>query len=123
MLDLVSLKVGLGIGLLVCLLVPLALLLFGIIGDEQAAALVLFLGGLWTAIFGVAFAGKRDRLYNVGFGIIIMVLSTFIYLPLQYTAGLVVVTIIAVVLASIMSGPKRAPQQAVSAPGGASGPR
>ncbi len=88
------------------MLVPLALLLFGVIGVSQAAALVLLLAGLWTVIFGMAFASRRDRLYDVGFGIIVAVLSTSIFLPLQYSAGLVVLAIIAVVLASIFSRPK-----------------
>jgi len=103
------LKIGLGIGLLVAVLLPVALVLFGIVDYAHAAALVLLLGGLWTVIFGLTFASKRDRLYDAGFGIIIVVFSTFIVLPLQYTAGLVVVSIIAVILASILVKPKNPP--------------
>ncbi len=93
-------------GLLVCVLVPVALLLFGVVDDEQTAALVLLLGGIWTVVFGIAIGGKKDRLYNVGFGIIVAVFSSFIVLPLQYVAGLVVVSLVAIVLASIVVRPK-----------------
>lgn len=102
-------KIGLGIGLLVCVLAPVSLLLFGLVDDAQTAALVLFLGGLWTVAFGAVFGGRKDRLYNVGFGIIVAVLSTFIFLPLQYTAGLVVISIVVLILASIVVRPKTGP--------------
>jgi hypothetical protein len=100
------LKIGLGIGLLVCVLVPVALLLFGIVDDAQTAALILFLGGAWGVVFGAILGSRKDRLYNVGFGIVIAVFSTFIFLPLQYTAGLVVVSLVAIILASIVTKPK-----------------
>jgi hypothetical protein len=95
------LKVGLGIGLIVCLLAPLAALLFGVLTVFEAVAAILLLGGLWTVIFGLLFGNRRERLYHVGFGIIVAVLSTFVFLPIQYTAGLVIVSIIALVLASV----------------------
>ena len=101
-------KIGLGIGLLVCVLVPVALLLFGIVDDAQTAALILFLGGAWTVAFGAALGSRKDRLYNVGFGIVVAVFSTFIYLPLQDTAGLVIVSLVAIILASILAKPKTA---------------
>jgi len=97
-------------GLLVCVLVPLALLLFGVVDDEQTAALVLLLGGIWTVVFGVALGRKKERLYNVGFGILVAVLSSFIVLPLQYTAGLVVVSFVAIILASVVARPKTGPK-------------
>jgi hypothetical protein len=107
------LKIGLGIGLLVCVLVPVALLLFGTVDDAQTAALILFLGGAWAVVFGAIFGSGKDRLYNVGFGIVVAVFSTFIFLPLQYTAGLVVVSLVAIILASIVAKPKTA-QKAIT---------
>lgn len=99
-------KVGFGIGLLLCFLIPIALLLFSVVTAEQAASLVFLLAGLWAVAFGVAFASKKDKLYQVGFGVVVAVLSTFIVLPLQYTAGLVVLSVIGIVLASIAERPK-----------------
>jgi uncharacterized membrane protein HdeD (DUF308 family) len=100
------LRVGPGVGVLVCVLVPVALLLFGVVSVTQTASLVLLLAGLWTVVYGVALGKSKDRLYNVGSGIVVAVLSTFIFLPLQYTAGLVVVSIVAVVLASVVVRPR-----------------
>lgn len=96
--------------MLIAVLAPLALLLFGVVDAAQTVALVLFLSGLWTAVFGVVFERRNERLYEVGFGIIVAVLSTFIFLPLQYTAGLEVVSIIAIILASIVAKPKPSPK-------------
>jgi hypothetical protein len=97
-------KIGLGAGLAVCLLLPVVLFLFGILGDAQAAAAVLLLGGLWTVLYGFAFARSRDRFYDVGFGIIVALLSTFDFLPLQYVFGLVLLSVIAIVVASAAMG-------------------
>jgi predicted membrane protein len=99
-------KTGWGIGLLVCVLLPVALLLFGIVDVAQTAALILLLAGLWTAVFGVVFENANDRFYDVGFGIIVAVLSTFVFLPVQYAAGLVVVSVIGIILASVVIRPK-----------------
>jgi len=104
------LRTGFGLGLLLCVLIPLALLLFSVVSLEQTASLMLLLGGLWAVVFGVAFAAAKDKLYDVGVGVIVAVLSTFSVLPLQYTAGLVVVSIIGVVVFSMM-GRSKPPQQ------------
>jgi len=97
-------KIALGAGLAVCLLLPVVLFLFGILGDAQAVAAVLLLGGLWTVLYGIVFAKSRDRFYDVGFGIIVALLSTFDFLPLQYVLGLVLLSVIAVVVASAAMG-------------------
>jgi predicted membrane channel-forming protein YqfA (hemolysin III family) len=104
------LKVGFGIGLLLCFLIPIALLLFSVVSVAQTASLVFLLAGLWAVVFGLAFASRKDRLYQIGFGIVVAVLSTFIVLPLQYTAGLVVLSVIGVALASIAERPKASQQ-------------
>ena len=97
---------GWGIGLIVCVLVPIALLLFGIASLKQAVSLILLLSGLWAAVFGALFERGSERLYEIGFGLIVASVSTFIVLPLQYTAGLVVVVIIAMILVSVVLRPK-----------------
>jgi len=100
------LKVGPGVGVLICVLVPVALLLFGVVSVAQTASLVLLLAGLWAVVYGAALGKSKDRLYNVGSGIVVADLSTFIVLPLQYTAGLVVVSIVVVVVASVVVRPR-----------------
>ena len=98
-------SVGWGVGIIVAVLISLALLLFNVVSGANAVAALLLLVGLWTLVFGAAFTTARDRLYFVGWGLVIAVLSTFAFLPLQYTAGLVVVVILIVVLASVFWKP------------------
>jgi hypothetical protein len=100
------LKIGLGTGLIICILVPIVLLLFGTLDIAQTASGILLLAGLWTIVYGVAFSGSRDRIYNVGFGVIVAVLSTFLFLAIQYVVGLILVAIIAMVLVSVSARKK-----------------
>ncbi len=89
---------------MVSFLIPLVLLLFGVLNDEQTAASVLLLAGAWTATYGLAFASSKDRMYDLGFGVIVALLSTFAFLQLQYVLGLVVLSILGLVVASIVMG-------------------
>lgn len=99
-------KLALGAGLLIFVLFPVVLFLFGVLGGLQAIAAILLLCGLWTVVFGVAFARSRDRFYDVGFGVIVALLSTFDVLPLQYVLGLVLLSVIALVVTSAAMGRK-----------------
>jgi predicted MFS family arabinose efflux permease len=92
---------GSGMGLIICILVPVVLLLFGILDIVQTASGILLLCGLWAIVYGVAFGKIADRLYDVGAGVVVIAISTFVVLPLQYVAGLVLISIIAIVLTSI----------------------
>jgi len=105
--GLVALKIGSGMGLIVCILVPIVLLLFGVLDELQTASAILLLGGLWAIAFGVLFGKAGNRLYNVGVGIVVVALSTFLFFPLQYVAGLVLISVIAVVLASVATTRKK----------------
>lgn len=94
-------RVGLGYGLIVALLVPIALLLFGILGLRYAIAGILLLSGLWTLVFGLTM--KRDGLYYSGFGAIVALLCTFLFTSFAYAAGLIVVAVVVLVLVRALS--------------------
>jgi hypothetical protein len=65
------------------------------------------LGGLWTIVCGVIInGGRNDRIYYIGWGSVIAVLSTIVVLPLAYTIGLVLTVIIALIILSYII-PKR----------------
>lgn len=100
-------KVGFGAGLIICFLLPIVLLLFGVLGVAQAAAAILLLGGLWGVAYGILFAKDRDRFYDVSFGIVVAMLSTFDFLPIAYVVGLVLLSVIAIVVSSITVGRKQ----------------
>lgn len=94
-------------GLIVCILLPIALLLFGVLDKLQTVSGVLLLCGLWAIVYGAMFGGIKDRLYDVGAGIIVIALSTFIFFPVQYVAGLVLISVIGLVVASVVMPRKR----------------
>jgi len=94
-------KIGPGMGMIVCILVPIVLLLFGILTIMQALAGILLLSGLWAIVYGIVFARLRDRVYDIGAGIIVIAVSTFVFLPVEYVLGLVLISVIAIVLTSI----------------------
>jgi hypothetical protein len=96
---------GLGIGLLVAFLVSFASYLFGLTTPEGTLSALFLLAGLWLLVYGAAFE-QKDKLYLSGWGIVVAILSTFYFIPLQYTAGLVIVAIIGVVVLSLAWKPK-----------------
>lgn len=102
------LRVGLGIGLIICVLLSVALALFGVTNLFQTIAVLLALAGIWTLIHGLFIGREQDRLYHIGLGVIVALLSTFIFLPIQYTLGLVVVSImIVIVVGYTVARPRR----------------
>ena len=100
-------KIGAGAGLIVCVLLPVVLLLFGVLDVSQTASGVVLLGGLWAVVYGIMFGGSTNRLYYVGSGIIIALISTFLYLPLEDVLGLVLLAVIVIVIASVLTGRKK----------------
>lgn len=101
-----GMRIQLGIGLIIAVLLPLALLLFGVLGVYETISAALLLVGLWILVFGITFGSGTDRLYNVGIGLIIALLSTFYFVSLRYTFGLILVAVIGMVVISVVGKPK-----------------
>jgi hypothetical protein len=99
-------KPSLGVGIILATLVSLVLYLFGLVGFTWLAVLLLLLNGLWIVVYGAVEAGSRDRLYYVGWGLVMAGLSTFAVLPLTYTLGVVLTLIIVVIAVRLVSGPR-----------------
>ncbi len=101
-------KIGLGYGLIATVLVPLALLLFGALGPLLTVAAALLLSGIWVLAFGLTMGRSGERLYYSGSGIVLALLSTSAFIPPAYTAGLVVLALVALALvqAALRSGAK-----------------
>ncbi|HUI86997.1 MAG TPA: hypothetical protein VLY21_07575 [Nitrososphaerales archaeon] len=103
---------GWGIGVIVAVLISLALILFGIVSTIDGIAVLFLLNGIWFVVFGVAFTGARDRLYFIGWGLVVAVLSSFAFISWEYALGLEVVVILVVVLLSVFMKPApKAPSQ------------
>jgi len=88
-------------GLIVCILIPAILFLFGVLAIAQAVSGVLLLAGLWSVTYGVAFARMRDRLYDVGAGVIVIAISAFIFVSPEYVLGLILIAVLAIVIVSV----------------------
>ena len=102
-------RVGLGVGLIATVLIPLALLLFGVLKGNQTVAAILFLSGVWGFLFGLFMESKQERLYYSGFGVVVALLSTFIVIQFRYTLGLVLVALVALALIQALFRPGMPP--------------
>ena len=87
------------------MLIPIALLLFGILRPVTALSAILLLSGVWTLVFGLIMEARAERLYYSGFGIVLALLSTFHFIAFRYTAGLVVVAVVVLALVSAVFKP------------------
>lgn len=99
--------IGLGFGLIVTVLLPLAFLFFGVLKLDQTVSAILLLSGAWGFVFGLFMERREERLYYSGFGVIVALLSTFLFIAVRYTIGLVILAL--VVLALIQALSKRGP--------------
>jgi hypothetical protein len=103
-------RIGLGVGLIATVLVPLALLLFGTLKPAQTLSAILLLSGAWALVFGLLMEMKQERLYYSGFGLVVAIMSTFLFIPLQYTAGLVLVAFVVLALIQAVFRPGAPPR-------------
>jgi hypothetical protein len=87
-------------GYVVAIFLALILYLFGLTNISQTVSALFLFVGLWTIALSLNYKG--ERMYYVGWGACIAVLSTFILLPLRYTVGLVLIVIIALILINAM---------------------
>jgi hypothetical protein len=100
----------LGIGLIATVLLPLALLLFGLLSFDQTVSAILLLSGLWAVAFGLFMERKQERLYYSGFGVVVALLSTFLFIHLRYTVGLVIVALVVLALIQALFRPGAPPR-------------
>jgi len=105
-------KIGLGVGLIATVLLPIALLLFGALKPGGTIPAILLLSGLWTFVFGLFMEAKQERLYYSGSGAIVALLSTYHFIHLRYTIGLVIVALVVLVLIQALFRPGAPPRPA-----------
>lgn len=86
-------------GYIVAFFLAIALYLFGITNALQSLSMLFLLVGFWTIVCGlITNGGRYDRIYYIGWGSVIGVLSTIVVLPLAYTIGLVLIVITALII-------------------------
>lgn len=94
----VGVRISWAVGEVVVVLLSLISYLFTLTNGTYTLSLFLLLSGLWTLAAGLFLVGKRDRTYYSSWGVVIAILSAFAFLPLNYTIGLVLVAIVALIL-------------------------
>jgi hypothetical protein len=94
----------LGVGVVLAILIAIVAYLFALVNITEMFALLLILVGLWTLSFAV-FAAGADNLYIGVWGVVLILLSTFIALPIAYTIGLVLVGVIGAIIYTYVAGP------------------
>lgn len=95
--------IGLGVGIIIAILLSVISFLFGLTTPLATVSLLLLLVGLWILAFG-AFLSQKDRIYLSGWGLVLALLATFLVLPIQYTIGLVLAAIVALILVTYLRG-------------------
>lgn len=103
-------RIGLGVGLIATVLLPLALLAFGALKTGQTIPAILLLSGLWTFVFGLFMEAKQERLYYSGFGAIVALLSTYLFIQFRYTVGLILVALVVLALIQALFRPGAPPR-------------
>jgi hypothetical protein len=92
------LRLGWGAGVAIAILLSLAAYFFGLVDLTHMVSLALLVVGLWTIGGALFVVERKDRNYYAGWGIVLAVLSSFAYLPLNYAIGLLLVAIVALIL-------------------------
>jgi uncharacterized membrane protein len=54
--------------------------------------------GVWTVVYGLSSVSEGDRMYYVGYGAGIAVLSSFIVFPLRYVVAFVLIVVILLIV-------------------------
>lgn len=88
-------RIAYGEGVVVAILLPFVLLLFGLVSLSVSLFLILLLFGLWTLVSAFAIARKEERNYFLLWGLILACVSTIFVIPVAYAIGLVLIAIIA----------------------------
>lgn len=103
-------RIGLGVGLIATVLLPIAFLLLGLLNPGETLPAILLLSGLWAFVFGLLMENKQERLYYSGFGAVVALLSTYHFIHLRYTVGLVIVALVVLALIQALFRPGAPPR-------------
>ncbi len=87
-----------GEGSAIAIIAPFVALLLGVLTIRSTLFLSLLLFGLWTVAYALAFADSTQRFYYVSWGLILMVISSVFMTALNYTAALILLVVIALII-------------------------
>jgi hypothetical protein len=95
------LKLAYGEGIIVAVLAPIVIFLFGKISILQTFFSVFALIGLWTLVSAYLFSTTRERMYYVSWGLIVLAISSAFVIHIQYAIALILIAIIASLLINV----------------------
>jgi hypothetical protein len=98
------LKIGWGTGIAVSVLLSAAAELFGLVNLTYMLSLILLLSGLWTLVAGLTIVEPKYKVYYIGWGTVVAVLSLFAFLPAPYAGGLVLLVVVVMILLTVYWG-------------------
>ncbi|HYB04040.1 MAG TPA: hypothetical protein VED17_06240 [Nitrososphaerales archaeon] len=94
-------RLAYGEGVIVAILAPFIVLLFGKITVLQTFFAVFLLLGLWTLVSAFLLMALKDRIYYITWGMILSCLSTAFIIHIQYAIALILIAIIAALLINV----------------------
>ena len=94
-------RASFGEGAAVAILLPIVLLLLGVLSLPHTASAILALLGAWFVVFALVLSLPRERANYIVWGVLFAAFSTFSIMPLQYTAALVILAVILMIITNI----------------------
>ncbi len=94
-------KLAYGEGVLVAILAPFVVLLFGKINLFETFFLIFALLGVWTLVSAFTLAIAHDRFFYVAWGLILASFSSAFITRIQYAVALIILAIIASILINV----------------------
>lgn len=96
-------RLAYGEGVIVAILAPIIVFLFGIgkITPLQTAFLVFLLLGVWTLIAAFALMAQKDRIYYFTWGLILASISSAFITHIQYAIALILLAIVVALFVNV----------------------
>ena len=94
-------RLAYGEGVIVAILAPFIVLLFGKITVLQTFFAVFLLLGLWTLVSAFLLMALKDRIYYITWGLILSCFSSAFIIHIQYAIALILIAIIAALLINV----------------------
>jgi hypothetical protein len=96
-------KLAYGEGVLVAILAPFVVYLFGKINLSETFFLIFALLGIWTLVSAFTILVGHERFFYIAWGLILVSFSTVFVTEIQYAAGLVILAVIVALLINVVT--------------------
>jgi hypothetical protein len=94
-------RLAYGEGVIIALLAPFVVYLFGKISILQTLFSVFALLGIWTLVSAFLLMAVKERIYYLSWGLILLGISSAFIVHIQYAIGFILIAIIAALLINV----------------------